>query len=70
MANILAMQSAEMRARETGSQGGDITTGSPKPMGVRGARMADTVGASQGKLQQITTSAISGQLERIPVFWL
>jgi membrane protein len=26
----------------------DTTTGSPKPMGMRGARVADTVGAAKG----------------------
>jgi membrane protein len=26
----------------------DTTTGAPKPLGMRGARMADTIGAAQG----------------------
>jgi membrane protein len=45
---IVILLGAEIDAEMEHQTAGDTTTGRPKPMGVRGARMADTVGAAQG----------------------
>jgi membrane protein len=39
---------AELDAEMEHQTAFDTTTGAPKPMGTRGAQMADTLGASQG----------------------
>ncbi len=44
---IVILLGAEINAEMEHQTARDTTTGSPKPMGVRGARMADTVGAAQ-----------------------
>ena len=46
---IVILLGAEIDAEMEHQTAQDTTTGSPKPMGVRGARMADTVGAPQGR---------------------
>jgi membrane protein len=45
---IVILLGAEIDAEMEHQTARDTTTGSPKPMGARGARMADTVGAAQG----------------------
>jgi membrane protein len=45
---IVILFGAELDAEMEHQTARDTTTGSPKPIGVRGAHMADTVGASQG----------------------
>ena len=45
---IVILLGAEIDAEIEHQTARDTTTGAPKPMGVRGARMADTVGAAQG----------------------
>jgi membrane protein len=45
---IIVLLGAEVDAEMEHQTARDTTTGSPKPMGLRGARMADTVGAAQG----------------------
>jgi membrane protein len=45
---IVILLGAEIDAEMEHQTARDTTTGAPKPMGVRGARMADTVGAAQG----------------------
>ncbi len=45
---IVILLGAEIDAEMEHQTARDTTTGSPKPMGMRGARMADTVGAAQG----------------------
>jgi membrane protein len=45
---IIVLLGAELDAEMEHQTARDTTTGSPKPMGLRGARMADTVGAAQG----------------------
>ena len=45
---IVILLGAEIDAEMEHQTTRDTTTGSPKPMGVRGAHMADTVGARQG----------------------
>ncbi len=45
---IVILLGAEIDAEMEHQTARDTTTGSPRPMGVRGARMADTVGAAQG----------------------
>jgi membrane protein len=45
---IVILLGAEIDAEMEHQTTRDTTTGSPKPMGLRGARMADTVGAPQG----------------------
>jgi membrane protein len=45
---IVILLGAEIDAELEHQTAHDTTTGSPKPMGARGARVADTVGASQG----------------------
>jgi membrane protein len=45
---IVILLGAEIDAEMEHQTAQDTTTGSPKPMGVRGARVADTVGAAQG----------------------
>jgi membrane protein len=45
---IVILLGAEVDAEMEHQTARDTTTGSPRPMGVRGARMADTVGAAQG----------------------
>jgi membrane protein len=47
---IAILLGAELNAEMEHQTARDTTTGSPKPIGVRGAHMADTVGAPQGKL--------------------
>jgi membrane protein len=45
---IVVLLGAELDAEMEHQTARDTTTGSPKPMGARGARVADTVGARQG----------------------
>jgi membrane protein len=45
---IVSLLGAELDAELEHQTARDTTTGSPKPIGVRGARMADTVGAARG----------------------
>jgi membrane protein len=45
---IVVLLGAEIDAEMEHQTARDTTTGSPKPMGARGARVADTVGAAQG----------------------
>jgi len=45
---IVILLGAEIDAEMEHQTARDTTTGSPKPLGVRGARVADTVGAAQG----------------------
>jgi membrane protein len=45
---IVVLLGAEIDAEMEHQTARDTTTGSPKPIGVRGARVADTVGAAQG----------------------
>jgi len=45
---IVILLGAEIDAEMEHQTARDTTTGSPRPMGVRGARMADTLGAAQG----------------------
>jgi membrane protein len=45
---IAILLGAELDAEMEHQTARDTTTGSPKPIGVRGARMADTVGAARG----------------------
>jgi membrane protein len=45
---IVILLGAEIDAEMEHQTVRDTTTGAPKPMGVRGARMADTVGSAQG----------------------
>jgi membrane protein len=45
---IVILLGAEIDAEMEHQTARDTTTGAPKPMGVRGARVADTVGAAQG----------------------
>jgi membrane protein len=45
---IVILLGAELNAEMEHQTARDTTTGSPKPMGARGAKMADTVGAPQG----------------------
>ena len=44
---IVVLLGRRDRRRDGTSDGRDTTTGHPKPMGARGARMADTLGAPQ-----------------------
>jgi membrane protein len=46
---IVILLGAEIDAEMEHQTVRDTTTGSPKPLGARGARMADTVGAAQGR---------------------
>jgi membrane protein len=46
---IVILLGAEIDAEMEHQTVRDTTTGAPKPMGVRGARMADTVGSAQGE---------------------
>jgi membrane protein len=46
---IVILLGAEIDAEMEHQTAQDTTTGSPKPMGARGARMADTVGSAQGE---------------------
>jgi membrane protein len=45
---IVVLLGAEIDAEMEHQTARDTTTGSPKPMGARGAHMADTIGAAQG----------------------
>jgi membrane protein len=45
---IVVLMGAEIDAEMEHQTARDTTTGSPKPIGLRGARVADTVGAAQG----------------------
>ena len=45
---IVILLGAEVDAEMEHQTARDTTTGSPKPMGMRGARVADTVGAAKG----------------------
>jgi membrane protein len=45
---IVILLGAEINAEMEHQTARDTTTGSPKPLGIRGARMADTVGSPQG----------------------
>ncbi|MDI4237271.1 MULTISPECIES: YihY/virulence factor BrkB family protein [unclassified Bradyrhizobium] len=49
MSAIVILLGAEIDAEMEHQTARDTTTGTPKPMGMRGARMADTVGAAQGR---------------------
>ena len=49
MSAIVILLGAEIDAEMEHQTARDTTTGKPKPMGFRGARMADTVGAAQGE---------------------
>jgi len=44
---IVILLGAELNAEMEHQTVRDTTTGAPKPLGMRGARMADTVGAPQ-----------------------
>jgi membrane protein len=46
---IVILLGAELNAEIEHQTARDTTTGSPKPIGVRGAHMADTVGAARGR---------------------
>jgi membrane protein len=46
---IVILLGAEIDAELEHQTAHDTTTGAPKPMGMRGARMADTIGAPQGR---------------------
>ncbi|MGY8682591.1 YihY/virulence factor BrkB family protein [Bradyrhizobium sp. UFLA05-153] len=46
---IVILLGAELNAEMEHQTARDTTTGSPKPLGARGARMADTVGAARGE---------------------
>ena len=46
---IVILLGAEIDAEMEHQTAQDTTTGPPKPLGMRGARMADTVGAAQGR---------------------
>jgi membrane protein len=46
---IVILLGAELNAEIEHQTARDTTTGSPKPIGVRGAHMADTVGSAQGR---------------------
>src|SRR4051794_19739472 len=46
---IVILLGAEIDAEMEHQTARDTTTGAPQPLGVRGARMADTVGAAQGR---------------------
>jgi membrane protein len=46
---IVILLGAELNAEMEHQTARDTTTGTPKPLGARGARMADTVGAAKGK---------------------
>ena len=46
---IVILLGAEIDAEMEHQTVRDTTTGAPKPMGARGARMADTVGSAQGE---------------------
>jgi len=45
---IVILLGAELNAEMEHQTASDTTTGAPKPLGARGARMADTVGAAEG----------------------
>jgi membrane protein len=45
---IVVLMGAEIDAEMEHQTAHDTTTGSPKPIGMRGARVADTIGAAQG----------------------
>ena len=45
---IVILLGAELNAEIEHQTAHDTTTGAPKPLGARGARMADTVGAAEG----------------------
>ena len=45
---IVILLGAELNAEMEHQTARDTTTGAPKPLGARGARMADTVGAAEG----------------------
>jgi membrane protein len=46
---IVILLGAELNAEIEHQTARDTTTGSPKPIGVRGAHMADTIGSAQGR---------------------
>ena len=46
---IVVLLGAELNAETEHQTARDTTTGRPKPLGARGAKMADTVGATQDK---------------------
>ena len=45
---VVILIGAELNAEMEHQTARDTTTGAPKPLGARGARMADTVGAAEG----------------------
>jgi DNA polymerase (family 10) len=44
----LSVEAIAQQHREAHQTARDATTGAPKPLGVRGARMADTIGVAKG----------------------
>ena len=48
ISTIVILLGAEVDAEMGRQTARDATTGAPKPLGQRGATMADTVGAAQG----------------------
>jgi membrane protein len=51
MSAIIVLCGAELNSETEHQTIHDTTTGRPKPLGARGARMADTVGASAPEAQ-------------------
>jgi membrane protein len=47
LSTIVVLIGAELNAETEHQTVRDTTTGRPKPLGARGARMADTIGAPQ-----------------------
>jgi membrane protein len=45
---IVILLGAELNAEMEHQTARDTTTGTPKPIGTRGSRMADTVGTAEG----------------------
>ena len=54
ISGIAILLGAELNAETEHQTARDTTTGSPKPIGVRGAHMADTVGAPAKQLRCLT----------------
>lgn len=49
LSNLIILAGAELNSEIEHQTAIDTTTGKPEPMGLRGARMADTLGARQGR---------------------
>src|SRR6202012_13232 len=60
ISEIVILCGAELDAEMEHQTARDTTTGPPKPIGVRGAHMADTVGAPAGYLPEIEGARPSG----------